>query len=77
MDSVSEESIKKLVEELNKLQQELEVLTNTTIEEMWIKELNILEETIIVNKKNYNNDEDNSNTKTKTKVKKTTKKSKK
>ena len=76
MDSVSEESIKKLVEELNKLQQELEVLTNTTIEEMWIKELNILEETIIVNKKNYNNDEDNSNTKTKTKVKKTTKKSK-
>ena len=77
MDSVSEESIKKLVEELNKLQQELEVLTNTTIEEMWIKELNILEETIIDNKNTIkNNDEDNSNTKSKTKVKKTTKKNK-
>ena len=78
MDSVSEEAIKKLEEELNKLEQELEVLTNTTIEEMWINELNILEETIIHNKNNIkNNDEDNSKTKTKTKVKKTTKKSKK
>ena len=77
MDSVSEEAIEKLENELNKLQQELELLTNTTIEEMWINELNILEETIIVNKNNNNNNDENSKTKSKTKVKKTIKKSKK
>jgi DNA topoisomerase-2 len=42
MDSVTEENVKKLLEEEQKMIKELEELENTTKEEMWLKELNEL-----------------------------------
>jgi hypothetical protein len=46
MDSVSEENVKTLKKEYDTKQKELSKLQKMTIEEMWISELNILEETL-------------------------------
>jgi hypothetical protein len=42
MDSVSEENVAKLLKEHNDKQQELENVKNTSIQQMWINELDIL-----------------------------------
>jgi DNA topoisomerase-2 len=43
MDAVSEESVDKLLNELHKLEDELERIKSTTIEQMWLSELEFLE----------------------------------
>ncbi len=44
MDSVSEENVAKILKECENKQQELDVIKNTTIQQMWIKDLNKLQE---------------------------------
>ena len=46
MDSVSEENVKTLKKEYDTKQKELDKLLKTTIEEMWLSELKLLEETL-------------------------------
>ena len=43
MDAVSEENIEKLLKELHETQDELERIKSTTIEQMWLSELEVLE----------------------------------
>ena len=43
MDSVSQENVEKIMNELNKKEQELEIVRSTTIQQMWLNELNDLE----------------------------------
>ena len=43
MDSVSEENVQKLLSEKAKLEEELNILRNTTPEQMWLQELSELE----------------------------------
>ena len=47
MDSVTEENVKKLMDEQEKKNKELIDIQNTTIPEMWLRELLILEEEYI------------------------------
>jgi len=42
MDCVTEENVEKLIEQYTDKQKQLDVLKNTTIEQMWISELNAL-----------------------------------
>ena len=44
MDSVSEENVEKLLNERNSKAEQLEQIKNTTIEQMWMTELEILEQ---------------------------------
>jgi hypothetical protein len=46
MDSVSEENVKTLKKEYDTKQKELDKLQKTTIEKMWLNELDILEESL-------------------------------
>ena len=43
MDSVSEENVKKLLNEKNRKEKELSELSSKTVEQMWIKDLEELE----------------------------------
>lgn len=44
MDSVSEENVAKILKECENKQQELDIIKNTTIQQMWIQDLNKLQE---------------------------------
>ena len=71
MDSVTEENVKKLMEDHSKLIKELEELENMTKEEMWLKELNELNQEYILFKEEKERMMDNS-----LEIKKSKKKSK-
>ena len=43
MDSVTEENVAKILQEKEELSKELEVLRGTSLEEMWLKELDVFE----------------------------------
>ena len=47
MDSVSQENVEKIMNELNKKEQELEIVRSTTIQQMWLNELNDLEKAYV------------------------------
>ena len=47
MDSVSEEEVKKLMKQESDKEQELFILINTTIQEMWLNELDTLKKEYI------------------------------
>ena len=44
MDSVSDENIISLNDEYNNKQKELEIIKNTTVEELWLNDLSVLEQ---------------------------------
>lgn len=47
MDSVSQENVEKIMNELTKKEQELEIVRSTTIHQMWLNELNDLEKAYV------------------------------
>ena len=71
MNSVTEEKIKKIMQEKEDLEKEMEVLRATTLEQMWIKELTILREAYLIYKTKREKQQDESCT---TSEKKTIKK---
>ena len=71
MDSVTEENVKKLMEDHAKMIKELEELENMSKEEMWLKELNELnQEYILFKEEKERMMDDNTSTKSKKKSKK-------
>ena len=73
MDSVTEENVKKLMEDHTKMIKELEELENMTKEEMWLKELNELNQEYILFKEEKERMMDNSCLEAKKGKKKSTK----
>ena len=73
MDSVTEENVKKLLEEEQKMIKELEELENTTKEDMWLKELNELNHEYILFKEEKERMMDNISLEVKKGKKKSTK----
>jgi DNA topoisomerase-2 len=73
MDSVTEENVKKLLEEEQKMIKELEELESTTKEDMWLKELNELNHEYILFREEKERMMDNSSLEVKKGKKKSTK----
>jgi len=66
MDSVSKENVEKLFNEKEKLEKELEIIKNTTEKKMWLNELNILKDKIVLYQEDRNKIETKTTEKKKT-----------